>query len=151
MKYHSWTQLYIDIRPTEIYTRIYHKPTDQKYYLHYYSAHPRNQKNSVPYGLLIRCQKNMHRRTPFWTRSQKTKIQKISNYPARWCHTKSKKNGQIISSKTNTKEMLRKNQTNHQLQPHESQPSRDSKIIWRITADDKKISNHTRTNKNHLQ
>ena len=37
-----------------IYTRIYHKPTDQKYYLHYHSAHPRNQKNSVPYGLLIR-------------------------------------------------------------------------------------------------
>ena len=36
-----------------IYTRIYHKPTDQKHYLHYYSAHLRNQKNSVPYGLLL--------------------------------------------------------------------------------------------------
>ena len=29
-----------------IYTRIYHKPTDQKHYLHYYSAHSRNQKES---------------------------------------------------------------------------------------------------------
>ena len=38
-----------------LYTRKYHKPTDQKYYLHYYSVHPRNQKNSVPYGLLMRC------------------------------------------------------------------------------------------------
>ena len=37
-----------------IYTRIYHKPTDQKHYLHYHSAHPRNQKESVHYGLLIR-------------------------------------------------------------------------------------------------
>ena len=40
-----------------IHTRIYHKPTDQKYYLHYHSAHPRNQKNSVPYGLLIKCKR----------------------------------------------------------------------------------------------
>ena len=40
-----------------LYTKIYHKPTDQKHYLHYYSAHPRNKKNSVPYGLLIRCKR----------------------------------------------------------------------------------------------
>ena len=40
-----------------IYTRIYHKPTDQKHYLHYYSAHPRKQKHSFPYGLLIRCKR----------------------------------------------------------------------------------------------
>ena len=40
---------------SRIYTRIYHKPTDQKHYLHYHSAHPRNWKESVPYGLLIRC------------------------------------------------------------------------------------------------
>ena len=30
----------------DLYTRIYHKPTDQKYYLHYYSAHPRNPKKT---------------------------------------------------------------------------------------------------------
>ena len=40
-----------------IYTRMYHKPTDQKYYLHYNSTCPGNQKNSVPYGLLIRCRR----------------------------------------------------------------------------------------------
>ena len=40
-----------------IYTRIYHKPTDQKQYPHYHSAHPRSQKESVPYGLLITCRK----------------------------------------------------------------------------------------------
>ena len=40
-----------------IHTRIYHKPTDQKYNLHYHSAHPRNIRNSVPYGLLIRCKR----------------------------------------------------------------------------------------------
>ena len=40
-----------------IHNRIYNKPTDQKYYLHYHSAHPRNQKNSVPYGLLIRSKR----------------------------------------------------------------------------------------------
>ena len=40
-----------------IYTRIFYKPTDQKYYLHYHSAHLKNQKDSVPYGLLIRCRR----------------------------------------------------------------------------------------------
>ena len=40
-----------------IYTCIYNKPTDQKQYLHYHSAHPRNQKESVPHGLLIRCRR----------------------------------------------------------------------------------------------
>ena len=40
-----------------IYTRIFHKPTDQKYYLHYHSAHPKNQKDSVSYGLLIKCRR----------------------------------------------------------------------------------------------
>ena len=29
-----------------LYTKIYHKPTEQKYYLQYYSAHPRNKKFS---------------------------------------------------------------------------------------------------------
>ena len=40
-----------------IYTRIYQKPTGQKQYLHYHSAHCRNHKESVPYGLLIRYRK----------------------------------------------------------------------------------------------
>ena len=40
-----------------LYTRIYHKPTDQKHYLHYHSAHPRNVKESLSYGLLFRCRR----------------------------------------------------------------------------------------------
>ena len=40
-----------------IYTRIFHTPTDQKHYTHYHSAHLKNQKEPVPYGLLIRCRK----------------------------------------------------------------------------------------------
>ena len=40
-----------------MYTRIYHKPEDQKQYLNYHSAHPRKQKESVPYGLLTRCRR----------------------------------------------------------------------------------------------
>ena len=38
----------------KLFTRAYHKPTDNKQYLHFHSAHPRKQKESVPYGLLIR-------------------------------------------------------------------------------------------------
>ena len=38
-------------------TKVYHKKTDQKQYLHYKSTHPRNQKDAVPYGLLIRARR----------------------------------------------------------------------------------------------
>ena len=41
----------------ELFTRAYHKPTDNKQYLHFHSAHPRKQKESVPYGLLIRSRR----------------------------------------------------------------------------------------------
>ena len=41
----------------KLYTKLYHKPTDNKHYLHFHSAHPRKQKESVPYGLLIRCRR----------------------------------------------------------------------------------------------
>ena len=41
----------------QLYTKLYHKPTDNKHYLHFHSAHPRKQKESVPYGLLIRCRR----------------------------------------------------------------------------------------------
>ena len=40
-----------------IHTKIFHKPIDQNYYLHYHSAHPKNQNDSVPYCLLIRCRR----------------------------------------------------------------------------------------------
>ena len=38
-------------------TRLYHKPTDSKLYLHFESAHPYRQKSSVPFGLLIRARR----------------------------------------------------------------------------------------------
>jgi hypothetical protein len=38
-------------------TKVYHKPTDNKQYLHYTSSHPLKQKNSIPYGLLIRSKR----------------------------------------------------------------------------------------------
>ena len=41
-------------KENKLFTRNYHKPSDNKQYLHYHSAHPRRQKESVPYGLLIR-------------------------------------------------------------------------------------------------
>ena len=40
----------------ELFTRTYHKPTDNKQYLHFHSAHPRKQE-SVPCGLLIRSRR----------------------------------------------------------------------------------------------
>ena len=41
----------------KLFTRAYHKPTNNKQYLHFHSAHPRKQKESVPYGLLIRSKR----------------------------------------------------------------------------------------------
>ena len=38
-------------------TKVYHKKTDQKAYLHYNSAHPRNQKDAIPYSLMIRSRR----------------------------------------------------------------------------------------------
>ena len=48
----------------ELFTRAYHKPIDNKQYLHFHSAHPRKQKESVLHGLLIRsriCSEEMRR------------------------------------------------------------------------------------------
>ena len=39
-------------KDNQILTRLYHKPTDNKQYLHYNSAHPWKQKRNVSYGLL---------------------------------------------------------------------------------------------------
>ena len=38
-------------------TRVYHKKTDQKQYLHYKSCHPLNHKDAVRYRLLIRARR----------------------------------------------------------------------------------------------
>ena len=41
----------------KLLTKVYHKKTDQKQYLHHKSSHPKNQKDVVPYGLLIRARR----------------------------------------------------------------------------------------------
>ena len=38
-------------------TKVYHKKTDDKMYLHYSSAHPRIQKDAIPHSLFIRCKR----------------------------------------------------------------------------------------------
>ena len=38
-------------------TKVYHKKTDDKMYLHYSSAHPRSQKDAIPYSLFVRCKR----------------------------------------------------------------------------------------------
>ena len=49
------TFTYIDGK--ELRTRVYHKPTDNKQYLHYNSCDPLQQKNSIPYSLLVRAKR----------------------------------------------------------------------------------------------
>ena len=65
-----------------ILTRLHHKPTDNKQYLHYNSAHPWKQKRSVPYGQLIRCKRMCSEETYFNKESQ-TIIQQLTSrkYP----------------------------------------------------------------------
>ena len=38
-------------------SKVYHQKTDDKMYLHYSSAHPKSQKDAVPYSLFIRCKR----------------------------------------------------------------------------------------------
>ena len=59
---HSSTQIpFLDTlvykEHNRLLTKVYHKKTDQKQYLHYKSSHPKNQKDAVPYGLLIRARR----------------------------------------------------------------------------------------------
>ena len=46
----------------QLKTRVYQKPTNNKHYLLYTSCHPKQHKDAIPYGLLVRakriCTKN---------------------------------------------------------------------------------------------
>ena len=46
-------------------TRVYHKPTDKKQYLLYTSCHPLQQKNTIPYSLLIQARRICTKETEF--------------------------------------------------------------------------------------
>ena len=65
-------------KDNNILTRLYHKPTDNKQYLHFNSAHPWRQKKSVPYGLLIRCKRICSEDT-YFTKECKTIIQQLTS------------------------------------------------------------------------
>ena len=69
-------------KENQILTRLYHKPTDNKQYLHFNSAHPWRQKRSVPYGLLITC-KRICRGETYFIKESKAIIQQLTmrNYP----------------------------------------------------------------------
>ena len=55
-------------------TKVYHKKTDDKMYLHYSSTHPRSQKDAIPYSLFIRCKGSAQKiDTSIW-RSKKLRI-----------------------------------------------------------------------------
>jgi hypothetical protein len=49
----------------KLYTKIYHKPTDNKQYLHYQSCHPKRQKESVPNGLYLRARRICNKESDF--------------------------------------------------------------------------------------
>ncbi len=49
----------------KIETTIYNKPTDAPTYLHYSSHHPLKQRQSVPYGLMIRARRICSEETEF--------------------------------------------------------------------------------------
>ena len=70
-------------RDNNILTRLYHKPTDNKQYLHFNSAHPCRQKKSVPYGQLIRCKRICSEET-YFTKECNIIIQQLTSrrYPA---------------------------------------------------------------------
>ena len=55
---YSMTEVaFLDKLNGNLATKVYHKKTDDKMYLHYNSAHPKSQKNAVPYSLFIRCKR----------------------------------------------------------------------------------------------
>ena len=49
--------MYTKQEDNQLLTRVHHKPTDNEQYLHFHSAYPRKQKESVPNGLLIRSKR----------------------------------------------------------------------------------------------
>ena len=91
-----------------ILTRLYHKPTDNKQYLHFNSAHPWRQKGSVPYGLLIRCKRTCSEET-YFIKESRAIIQQLTirNY-----HVNLLQEALDKVKKMNRAQLLRKNQRN---------------------------------------
>ena len=78
----SFLDTFTFIENGQLMTRVYHKPTDNKKYLHYSSCHPLQQKNSIPYGLPVRAKRICTKEDHFISEA-KAIIQKLSErkYP----------------------------------------------------------------------
>ena len=63
-------------------TKLYHKPTNNKQYVHFNSAHPWKQKKSVPFELLIKC-KRICSEEKYFNEESKIIIQQLTSrkYP----------------------------------------------------------------------
>ena len=106
-------------KDNHILTRLYHKPTDNKQYLHFNSAHPWRQKRSVPYGLLIRCKRICSEET-YFIKESRAIIQQLAlrNYPKSLLQEAlDKVNNMNRTTKTEPENTPTKNQTNNTLQP----------------------------------
>ena len=64
------------IEDNTLKTRVYHKPTDNKQYLHYTSCHPLQPKNAIPYSLLVQAKRICTKESEFVLES-KTSINKL--------------------------------------------------------------------------
>ncbi|MCG8624020.1 MAG: hypothetical protein MJE68_18770, partial [Proteobacteria bacterium] len=66
----------------KLQTKVYHKPTDNKQYLLYTSCHPKQQKDSIPYSLLIRARRICSKREDFIQEAKNTvKTLRKRKYP----------------------------------------------------------------------
>ena len=106
-----------------ILTRLYHKPTDNKQYIHFNSAHPWRQKRSIPYGLLIRC-KRIYSEETYFIKESKTIIQQLTlrNYPKNLLQESLDKVNNMNRTqllRQNQRTPPQKNQTNNTLQPQQ--------------------------------
>lgn len=95
---------------TKLATKIYHKKTDQKAYLHYQSSHPRSHKDAVPYSLLIRS-KRICTEEKFFLQEARITIKKLLDrkYPKllllnAYLKAKSLNRNDLIHSKTTRKQ-----------------------------------------------
>ena len=68
-------------RDNKLFTRNYHKSSDNKQYLPYHSAHPRKQKESFHYGLLIRSKRICSEQKYFEQETRKKLQLKHRKYP----------------------------------------------------------------------
>ena len=96
-------------RNNYILTRLCNKPTNNKYYQHYHSAHPWKQKKNAPYGLLIRCKGICSEDRHFEEKAnviikKKLKMKKYPNHLLQEAYNKVKNNEKTYITETYNEE-----------------------------------------------